>query len=140
MSEEVQEFQLDLKEQIVLLKAKKGDRKIIIREVRGSDRDKYLDDLNSRISEADESGKSKIKKFEGMKSFLLSVSCWELGKDGTEVQLTQKEIDTFPARVQDKLFDISQKLSELDKTKTEEPASKNDSPASGSTGSGSPIV
>lgn len=102
MSEE--KFSLERKTEVVYL----DDQKYTIVELDGDQRDKYLDNMNTRMDFG--SGTPTIKRFEGLQAFLLSLCL----KNPQDQIVPLKEIQAWPSSVISALFKKAQVLSGLD--------------------------
>jgi hypothetical protein len=101
------------------LPIKISGRDYTLKEIDGTQRDAYLNDMASRMKFED--GKpAGIKNFTGLQSKLLSMCLFD--PDGKPVP--QAVINKWPSSLQAALFDEARKLSGLDKEAGEE--AKND--------------
>lgn len=118
------EFTLDLKMIPVKLHNPEHNdtRWYVIREMDADRRDKYFDRIGNRL-EVKSDGTSRVKKFSGTQSDLLTLCMYEAEVDDSadEPQVTHvgkivdlKTVLKLPARVQERLFEIAQRLSGLD--------------------------
>jgi hypothetical protein len=90
-------------------------RKMELREMLASDRDKYLDGLSKRVR-IDGAGKpAGVKDFDGMQAALITRCLYE-----GEKQVPMSEIQTWPASVVGELFEACQKLNKLNDKESEE--------------------
>jgi len=110
MTENILRLSAVCKEMPVVLQSPDGDRDLVLKELIGTDRDKYMTKLVSRIRIDPKSGKAVgMKTFEGFQTELLKISLFENG------ELVSKEfIEELPASTQQVLFEKAQKLSGLD--------------------------
>ena len=100
-----------------------------LEELTGRQRDQYLNDLTSKIQM--KGGKmDKMKTFDGLQSFLLTLC---LRKKTDDKLFTKSEIEAFPAKVQEALYDAAQELSGLEVEVVDD--GKNDSRENDSDGS-----
>ena len=110
MTENILRLSAVCKEMPVVLQSPDGDRDLVLKELSGTDRDKYMTKLVSRIRIDSKSGRAVgMKTFEGFQTELLKISLFENG------ELVSKEfIEELPASTQQVLFEKAQKLSGLD--------------------------
>ncbi len=114
MSEEKSEelsFDLEVVQKPVKIRTPEGVVKnYVLKELNGTERDKFLNNMSARMR-TDPSGKpTGLKTFDGLQSYLISRSLFD--EEGKLV--SEKEINSWPARVQAALFTEAQKLSGLD--------------------------
>ena len=103
--------------------------KCTLRELTGTERDKYLSSMSSRMK-YDAKGKPiGIKSFDGLQAALLERTLYDSDDNLVEKAVIQE----YPSSTLQALYEASQKLSALDE-KAEDDA-KNASPASDSSGS-----
>lgn len=91
----------------------------LLREMMGTDRDKWMNTIGSRMQIDPGTGKSvTLKNYDGLQAGLIA-KC--LYKAGTDVPVPLEVIQlTFPATAQEALFEACQKLNGLDKTAKDE--------------------
>lgn len=91
-----------------------------LKEFTGTERDKYLTAMSSRMKYNDKGKPIGITSFDGLQSALLERTLYDEGGN-----LVRKDvIQAFPASTQQALYEASQKLSALDEKATDE--AKND--------------
>lgn len=83
----------------------KDERKYVLREFNGAERDKYLNSVSSRMK-IDPQGNSTIRSFDGLHANLIKRCLYD--SDGQLV--TEEVIQSFPARVQTALFEKAQEI------------------------------
>jgi hypothetical protein len=83
---------------------------LILRELDGLERDKYLNNLRSRTSIKDG---TRVNNFTGLQSSLLSRCVYRTNSDGEEELVPAKEIEGWPATTQSKLYEAAMELSGL---------------------------
>ena len=110
MSNEVIRLSLCRKEVDIILEAEDGtEKKWKLKELSGTDRNKYLNKMASRVK-LDRDGKaSGIKSFDGFQADLLGLSLFD--EAGTAI--TVAEIEGLPSSTQQDLFKRAQELSGL---------------------------
>lgn len=129
---------LRLKSEAIAIEVSEGIEKIFtLKELTGTQRDTYLEDIRNRVT-LDDAGKVKgFKSLRGMQTLLISLTL----TDENRQPITAKILDEWPASVLTALFEASQALSGLETEKIVNPdgttkpapseeAAKNGSPAS----------
>lgn len=128
------EFDLDIKEYPIYFNLSGDQITYYIREMTGQQRDDYLNALQKMMGKSAMSGgklsAGSIQSFDGIEAELLSrVIFKEVPSDEDEVKkerVSKKEIQTWPAPVQHKLFLKAQKLTGLgDEDEKSEEEAKN---------------
>lgn len=116
MATDGMEFDLSLQTIPVSLKnAETGQpEEYEIRELTGDQRDAYLNTVRKRMRRVGEH--SEITDFKGLTAQLLTRSVFRVD---TGKAVTEDEVQSWPARVQQALFDKSRELSGLDKEEGE---------------------
>lgn len=128
MSKELK-FSLVLKEVPVSVTDAEGvEQTYILRELMGSQRDTYLNEMGGRMKFNAEGKTEGLSNYEGLQSGLLSLSL----RDENDELVKKSVLQEWPASVLSSLFDVAQELSGLDKGA--EAKAKNDSKGSDSTG------
>lgn len=123
----IEQFALDLDEVPFELLDRKTNTvtKYVIVELPGSLRDDHMETMRSKMELKD--GKvSGIKSFKGINTSLLARCIYKIEDDGTRVLVTEKVIQTWPAKTLDRLHEIASSVSGLDKEDKEDEKSKND--------------
>lgn len=113
-------LKFSLKIQKVPVSIESEDGKIVemtISEMDAASRDKYLDQMSDRMNFDAKGQPAGIKKFAGLQSELL-IKCLKR-KDGKE--LTEEEIQTWPASVVQELYTEAQELNHLERGEEEVP-------------------
>lgn len=111
---------LKLKTEDVQLEREDGsDWALQVREMRGEDRDDYLNYLKRRTGY----GGKQIKDFKGLQAQLLCRCLYDINQNEL---VSYSEIMTFPASVQSALFNVAQRLSGLGDQKSEDEGENED--------------
>ncbi len=84
-------------------------RVCILRELKGSERDAYINVMHGKMSTAKDGRVTGVKDFSGLQSSLISKSLY----DETNKQIPEQTIDSWPASTQTELFKMAQELSGL---------------------------
>jgi len=115
MADEILRLELELKEvDVVLVDKEDNEKKYLLKELSGSDRNRYLNKMKNRVT-TDKNGNVKINTFDGMQSDLLTVSLFnEAGES-----VSKDEIEMLPSNTQQKLFEKAQELSGLNSEASE---------------------
>ncbi len=111
--EAVFEFELEMDEFPIKLKSKETGQwdEYVLVELDGKLRDKYLNNLGGRIRTGPQ-GSSTLRNFEGLQSNLITRCLWKIvGADREAVD--EPTIQSWPARVQTKLYDKCREMSGL---------------------------
>ena len=90
-----------------------GDDYVIL-ELNGRDRDKYLNDLTSRLRHTKDGNTAGVKNFEGLQGFLISLALRKVNADESHTKIKLEIIQSWPARVQKEIFKLAKELSLLD--------------------------
>jgi len=92
-----------------------GDgKKYVLRELSGTQRDKYLNNLGGRVRTNADGKVTGMKNFDGLQANLLIRCLFEVQAEGKEVALKEAEIQKFPAKVQTALFNKAKTMSGMD--------------------------
>jgi len=100
---------------VVLEDSDGRDRNLELRELTGKDRDFYLSGVSERMRYDPKGKPLGLKSFKGLQSSLLTLSLYENDKN-----VQTKEIEGWPASVQEALFEQAQKISSLNQNEDEE--------------------
>lgn len=107
---EVLELSLVRAEVDVVLTDKDGEtRKWLLRELSGSERNKYLNKMTNRVK-VGPSGNTSIKSFDGFQFDLLVLSL----RDEEGQKIDKDTIENLPSSTQQALFEKAQQISGLD--------------------------
>lgn len=119
---EATQFKLSTASTPVVLEGDQGPIEMEMREMNAAQRDRYLDQLSLRMR-LDTAGRpAGVKKFEGLQSGLV-VLCLRR-KDGK--QITEQEIQAWPATVVSGLFKLAQDMNHLNEAEANGEPPKND--------------
>jgi hypothetical protein len=102
-------FKLKTKAWPVTLENEKGEElKYEIRELKSAKRDKYVDQLTSRLI-TDKSGNViGMKKYEGMQAELLIICMWSIPEEGEPKLVDKATLDGWPGTTVQDLFRAAQ--------------------------------
>jgi len=107
-------FNLELAEEIIILKNKNGNEEtIIVKELTGDLRDRWMT-ITAKKLRTDKAGNNTLSSFDGIQSSLISLACTYKEGEKAGEHITVDEVDTWPARVSKAVFDMVQKMSGLD--------------------------
>lgn len=113
MSSECMRLSLVRKEvEVILEDENKQERKMVLRELTGADRNKYLNQMTSRVKIGKDGKAVGIKSFDGFQADLLGRCLY----DENNELVTVEAIEELPSSTQALLFEKAQELSGLDKT------------------------
>lgn len=117
-NDQIETFDLALSEHPVRLLDKKTKEPVdyVIREMDGRQRDAYLNGVSKRTRTSAE-GVTRVVNFDGLQGDLLTRCMYRVDTD-TLVKL--EEVQSWPAKVQSKLFDKARELSALNKEEGED--------------------
>jgi len=102
-------FDLDRKELPIVLEGASERLHLVLRELTGKDRDKYLSSLSGRMR-FDASGQPiGLKSFDGLQSGLLSLCLY----DDQGNRIKRSSIEEWPASTQTRIFEKAQEINAL---------------------------
>jgi len=102
-------FNIELEEIDVELTEEGVTTKYVLRELKGSGRDKYLNNLAKKMK-VDVHGNSSVRDFTGLQSGLICRCMFEANGES----VTDEFVQGLPSRVQASLFAAIQKMNALD--------------------------
>lgn len=115
-ADEKLEFTLVRAEKSVTLNKPDGSKwPLILRELDGTSRDKFIDMMTKRVSK-DRNGTATLSNAIGIEQKLISMSLFD---SATNKYIEEKTIADWPGGVQAALFKAAQRLSGLDKETSE---------------------
>lgn len=115
--QEVLKFNLTREEIPVVLVDKDGvERKYVLREMLGRDRDAYLTQMSKKMKFNDKGKVCGISSFDGLNAQLLSRCLYDENDEAVDIETIQD----LPSRVQSDLFKTAQKMNALDEEGKEE--------------------
>jgi hypothetical protein len=116
------EYSLAVREEPIILRGPDGQvaRSLIMREMLGPGRAKYLNKVQARIKIAGGQA-AGMTTFEGMNADLLEMCLFDAE---TQQPVKRAEIETWPAGMQEQMFKQAQRLNALNKQAVED--AKND--------------
>jgi hypothetical protein len=86
----------------------------VLRELSGTQRDKYLNNLGNRARTNKDGKVVGMKDFDGMQANLLTRCLYRVNTGNPDTAFKEGEVQAFPARIQSLLFDKAKELSGMD--------------------------
>lgn len=116
-------FKLTRREKKIKIEDGNGDTKgYVIREMMGTDRDKWLNTMATRMKVDNKGNSLGVREFDGLQSSLISRCLYN--ESGALVLI--EVISRYPASVQKSLFSLCEELNSLGDVKKAEETAKND--------------
>jgi small nuclear ribonucleoprotein (snRNP)-like protein len=103
-------FDLSLDEKPIQLRLKTGDIiEAVLVEFDGNERDAYMNLMSKRFTTLPEGG-TKVLDWKDSQAILLAKTLFRVATDGKRSPFTREEIQKFPTKTQNKLFEMAQKI------------------------------